>query len=90
MGKDLSECFMLYGARCNLDANSRFTFESWKSQVSNAKNPGSAENCAQPQKPKQTQLRKTCYSAEETGPKLGVRAIQTVSKFFQDFQICLT
>jgi len=55
MGKDLSVTFMLYlqGA---LNANSRFTIEGWKSQVSNAENPGTAENGAKPEKPKPTQL----------------------------------
>jgi len=55
MGKDLSVFFMLY-VQGALNANSRFTFESWKSPVSNAENPGAAENGAEPEKPKQTQL----------------------------------
>jgi len=59
-----------------LDANSRFTFKSWKSQISNAKNPGATENSAKPKKPKQTQLRKTRNSTEETGPKLDVSVKQ--------------
>jgi len=59
-----------------LDANSRFTFKSWKSQISNAKNPGAAKNSAKPKKPKQTKLRKTRRSAEETGPKLDVSVKQ--------------
>jgi len=55
-----------------LNANSRFIIEGWKSQVSNAENPGSAKNGAKPEKPKPTQLRETRDSATETGPKLDV------------------
>jgi hypothetical protein len=54
------------------NANSRFTFESWKSQVSNAENPSAAKKGAKPEKPKPTQLRETRDSAAETGPKLDV------------------
>jgi hypothetical protein len=55
-----------------LNANSRFTFKSWKSQVSNAENPSAAKNSAKPKKPKQTQLRETYDSATESRPKLGL------------------
>ena len=57
-----------------LDANSRFTIEGWKSPLSNAENPGDAENSAKPEKPKQTQLRETRGSAEESRAKLDVSA----------------
>jgi len=57
------------------NANSRFTFESWKSPVSNTENPGAAEKSAEPEKPKQTQLRETRDSAAETGPKLDVSTV---------------
>jgi hypothetical protein len=74
-GKGLSVSFRLYlqGA---LNANSRFIIESWKSPISNAENPGAAENGAKPEKPKQTQLRETRDSAAETGPKLDVSVRQ--------------
>jgi hypothetical protein len=53
-----------------LNANSRKFIESWKSSLSNAKNPGNAKNSAKPKKPKQTQLRKTRDSAAESWAKL--------------------
>ena len=53
-------------------ANSRFTFESWKSKVSDAKNHGTRENCSKPKNQKQTQLRKTCDSATKSRAKLGL------------------
>ncbi len=57
-----------------LNANSRFIIQSGKSPISNAENPGYTKNIAKPKKPKQTQLRETRNSAEETGPKLDVSA----------------
>jgi hypothetical protein len=60
---------MVQGA---LIANSRFTLKGWKSPLSNAQNPGATKNIAKSKKPKQTQLRKTCNSAEETRSKLDV------------------
>jgi hypothetical protein len=71
MGKDLSVSLMLY-VQGALSANSRFIIESWKSQVSNAENPGAAKHRAKPKKPKPTQLRETRDSATETGSKLDV------------------
>ncbi len=55
-----------------LNANSRKLIESWKSPLSNAENPGDAKNSAKPKNPKQTQLRETCDSAEESRAKLDV------------------
>ena len=55
-----------------INANSRFVIESRKSQVPDPENPSAAKNVAEPQKPKQTQLRETRDSAEETRPKLDV------------------
>jgi hypothetical protein len=60
------------------NANSRVTLKSWKSKVTNAKNPGAAKNIAKPKKPKQTQLRKTRDSAKESGSKLDVNAAKLV------------
>jgi len=71
MGKDLSETVVL-NLQGVINANSRFTFKSWKSTLSNAQNWGTSKNSAEPKKPKQTQLWKTRYSAEETGSKLGL------------------
>jgi hypothetical protein len=73
MGKDLSVTIKLY-VQGVLNANSRKLIESWKSPLSNAQNPGDAKNSAKPKKPKQTQLRETRDSAEESGPKLDVSA----------------
>ena len=70
-GKDLSVTVMLYQQGV-INANSRKLIESWESPFSNAKNPGDAKNIAKPKKPKQTQLRKTRNSAEETRAKLGI------------------
>ena len=53
-------------------ANSRKLIESWKSPLSNAENPGYAQNRAKPKKPKQTQLRETHDSAAESRTKLDV------------------
>jgi len=53
-------------------ANSRFTFESWKSKVTNPKNHSYAENRSKPKKPQQTQLWKTRHSAAESRAKLDV------------------
>jgi len=63
--------FLLY-VQGALNANSRKFIESWKSPLSNAQNPGDAENSAKPKKPKQTQLRETRGSAEESWAKLDV------------------
>jgi hypothetical protein len=71
---------MVQGA---LDANSRFTLKSWKSSLSNAQNPGAAKNKPKPEKSKQTQLRETRSSAEETGPKLDVNV--RYKPFFQAY-----
>jgi hypothetical protein len=68
-GKDLSETTML-NLQGAINANSRKFIESWKSPLSNTKNPGNAKNSAKPKKPKQTQLRETCDSAKETRAKL--------------------
>jgi hypothetical protein len=57
-----------------INANSRKFIQSWKSPLSNAKNPGDSKNSAKPKKPKQTQLRKTRGSAEEARAKLDVSA----------------
>ena len=85
MGKDLSVSFMLY-VQGALNANSRFTIESWKSQVSNAENPGAAQNGAEPKKPKPTQLRETCDSAAEAWPKLDVG--KTIFLHLASFAVC--
>jgi len=55
-------------------ANSRKFIESRKSPLSNAENPGDAENSAKPKKSKQTQLRETRGSAAESRAKLDVSA----------------
>jgi hypothetical protein len=54
-------------------ANSRFTFQGWKSQSANTENPGYPKNRAQPKNQKQTKLRETDSSAEKTWAKLDVK-----------------
>jgi hypothetical protein len=63
---------MLYQRKVQNHANTRLTFESWKSQVTDAENPGNAQKSAKPKDEKQTQLRETRHSAEKTRPKLDV------------------
>ena len=42
MGKGLRDTPMLICNQVRTNANSRFTFKSWKSPLSNAENPGYA------------------------------------------------
>jgi hypothetical protein len=58
----------------HLSANTRFAFQSWKSQVADTENPSYRENQAKPKEQKQTQLRETRNSAEKTWPKLDVKS----------------
>jgi hypothetical protein len=55
MGKDLSGTIMLY-VQGNLNANSRKFIQSWKSKITNAKNPGNTKNSPKPKKQNKTQL----------------------------------
>jgi hypothetical protein len=73
---------MLYQRKVQKHANTRLTFESWKSQVANAENPGYAQESAKPKDEKQAQLRETRHSAEKTRAKLDVIAQTTC--FFSD------
>jgi hypothetical protein len=69
---------MLYLKQVQNNANSRFTFESGKSQVPNPKNSVNPENIAQPENQNQTQLRETGADAEKSRAKLDVACFNKI------------
>ena len=75
-GKGLRVSFMLYLQQVQNHANSRFTFESGKSQVSNPEDSGNPENFAQPENKNETKLREASAHAKKSSAKLDVNSLR--------------
>jgi len=69
-----------------INANSRFTLKSWKSQITDSENPGPRENGAQPKEQDKTQLRKKSHAPSKARAKLDVTYLSHLSQTFSFFK----